>query len=322
MTAVVERALVLVALAPLAGALLLVLLHRPAARQRRVLLLLVGGAGALALVTAGALVLALVGGGPTRAAGAAALVRLAALAALGGFLTDLVDRRVPGWRPVLAVALAVLLGSAVLVAADDAGPVADALLREGTLVAGCVLAGLCVAVLTVVVPRDTAPAAPGLLRPLGLGTAAAAAVLAGLGTAAATAGAAPPAATRLVCGVAVLLAATTLVVTGRAAARTRGPAQVPAVALAARLAATAPRRPAPPAAPGTAAPTAPGDPRTGRAVPVYRGPRPADHLLEPEDADQVVVLPDTDAARGAGGRLPDEVRLDGPDEVARRREER
>lgn len=315
MTAVVERALVLVALAPLAGALLLVLLHRPAARQRRVLLLLVGGAGALALVTAGALVLALVGGGPTRAAGAAALVRLAALAALGGFLTDLVDRRVRGWRPVLAVALAVLLGSAVLVAVDDTGPVADALLREGTLVAGCVLAGLCIAVLTVVVPRDTAPAAPGLLRPLGLCTAGAGTVLVGLGTAAATAGAAPPASTRLVCGVAVLLAAATLVVTGRAAARTRGPAQVPPVELAARLAATAPRRPARPAAP-----TAPDGPRTGRAVPVYRGPRPADHLLEPEGADQVVVLPDTDAARGADGRVPDEVRLDAADEVTRREE--
>lgn len=318
MTALVERVLVLLALAPLAGSLLLVLLHRPAARQRRVLLLLVGAASLLALVTAGALVLALVDGGPTRATGAAALVRLAALAALGGFLTDLVDRRVRGWRPVLAVVLAVLLGSSVLAALDDPGSAGETLLRHGTLVAGCVLAGLCLAVLVVVVPSDTAPAARGLLRPLGLGTAGSAAVLVGLGTAAVTAGAGPSAAARAVCGCAVLLAAATLLVTGRAAARTRGPAQVPPVALAERLA-TVPRpaartAPTPPAGP----PPAPG---TARAVPVYRGPRPADHLLEPQDADEVVVLPDTEAARGADRRVPDEVRLDAADEVARRRED-
>lgn len=305
MTPVVERVLVLLALAPLAGAVLLVLLHRPAARQRRVVLLLVGACGLLALVTVGALVLALVEGGPTRAAGTAALVRLAALAALGGFLTDLVDRRVRGWRPALAAVLVVLLGSSALAVLDAPGPAGRALLGEGTLVAGCVLAGLCLAALTVVVPRDTAPAAPGLLRPLGTGTAGTAAVLVGLGTAAVAAGAGVPAATRVVCGCAVLLAAATLLVTGRAAARTGGRAQVPP---AGRPAAAGPSpRPAPrPEAGG------PGAPIAQPAVPVYRGPRPADHLLEP---DRVVVLPDTDAARD--GRPPDEVPLTDEEGVRR-----
>ena len=90
--------------AALLGALLLCVVTGRAARMRRVVVLVALSTGALALLTLAGLALTTSGGEPARAATASALVRLAALAALGGFLTDLVDRQARGWRVALGVA--------------------------------------------------------------------------------------------------------------------------------------------------------------------------------------------------------------------------
>ena len=158
------RALAWVGFGGLSGALAVLLFVWPAAvRQRRLALVALGGSTLLAVVTAGWLVarVAL----PTdlpRVEGAAAILRLAVLAAVGGYFTDLLDGPVRGGRRAGAFVAGLALTGTMLAGAAGGRPAQAAPAFTGDLfvaVAAAVL-GACVVLLTVVLSGDARDEVP------------------------------------------------------------------------------------------------------------------------------------------------------------------
>jgi len=164
----VYRALTWVGYGGLAGALVVLLVVWPeGVRQRRLALVALGGSTLVALAVLGwfAARLAL-GADPVlpRVEGAAAITRLAVLAAVGGFFTDLLDGPVRGRRrSATAVAVLALTATVLAVAAGGRPGQGAAELTGDVLVATvAVVCGVCVVLAAVVLPGDARPDLPHL----------------------------------------------------------------------------------------------------------------------------------------------------------------
>ncbi len=160
------RALAWCGYAGLGGAFAVLLLWPQGARQRRLALVALAGSSVLVLATVAWLLLRLtVPDGVPRVEGTSAIVRLAVLAAVGGFFTDLLDGPTRGRRRA-AVALCVGALTATMLAGAVGGvpgQVGTSLTGDVYVALAVLVLGGCAALVAVVRPGDARAHLP-LLR--------------------------------------------------------------------------------------------------------------------------------------------------------------
>ncbi len=309
----VYRALAWAGYTGLGGALAVLLVLWPeGVRQRRLALVAIAGSTLTALATSVWLGAHLLLGDLPRVEGAAAILRLAVLAAVGGFLTDLLDAPVRGRRRTAAFVAALALTGTMLAGAAGGRPAEGAPVFTGDVFVAitALVLGVCLVLACVVLPGDAAHDVPHLrVRVVRSGPAALGAVALAGAVHAIAAARSPwgfPGAVAVLDALLLVVTAAAVLGVHRVLRRADGgaataAATVPAVATATTETVVRPW-------------FEPVDVDRRPAVALYEGPRPvpddelrADVPDEPAPA-QVVVLPDTDAARAQDPVPHEEVR--------------